>query len=66
MIRTILIDDERHALINLERLLKGYDQIEIIGTYTDVTKMFEKIKKEKVDMIFLDIEMPKMKGIEAA
>jgi two-component SAPR family response regulator len=28
--------------------------------------MFEKIKKEKVDMIFLDIEMPKMKGIEAA
>jgi two-component SAPR family response regulator len=61
-----LIDDERHALINLERLLKNYNQIEIIGAYTDVTKIFEKIKKEKVHMVFLDIEMPKMKGIEAA
>jgi two-component SAPR family response regulator len=61
-----LVDDEKHALINLEHLLRGYKQIEIIGTYTDVRKIFEKIKKEKVDMVFLDIEMPKMKGIEAA
>lgn len=66
MIRTILIDDERPALNNLERLLKDYNQIEIVGAYTDVTKVFEKIKKEKVHLIFLDIEMPKMKGIEAA
>lgn len=66
LIRTILIDDERPALNNLERLLKDYDQIEIVGAYTDVTKVFEKIKKEKVHLIFLDIEMPKMKGIEAA
>ncbi|MCT4543878.1 MAG: response regulator [Vallitalea sp.] len=66
MIKTILIDDERPALNNLERLLKGYDQIEIIGAYTDVTKVFEKIKKEKVHMFFLDIDMPKMKGIDAA
>ncbi|MCT4507874.1 MAG: response regulator [Tepidibacter sp.] len=66
MIRTILIDDERPSLNNLERLLKEYDCIEIIGAYTDITKVFEKIKKEKVNLIFLDIEMPKMKGIEAA
>jgi two-component SAPR family response regulator len=66
LIKTILIDDERPALNNLERLLKGYDQIEIIEAYTDVTKVFEKIKKEKVHMFFLDIDMPKMKGIDAA
>ncbi|MCT4595979.1 MAG: response regulator [Anaeromicrobium sp.] len=66
MIRTILVDDERPALKNLERLLKGYDYIEIVGAYTDITKAFEEIKKEKVHLIFLDIEMPKMKGIEGA
>jgi two-component SAPR family response regulator len=66
LIRAILIDDERPALNNLERLLKGYNQIEVVGLYTDVTKAFEEIKKKKVNLIFLDIEMPKIKGIEAA
>jgi two-component SAPR family response regulator len=66
LIKTILIDDERPALNNLECLLKGYDQIEIVGLYTDVTKVFDEIKKEEVHLIFLDIEMPKIKGIEAA
>lgn len=64
--RTILVDDERPALKNLERFLKEYDYIEVIGAYTDVTMIFEEIKKEKVHLVFLDIEMPKMKGIEAA
>jgi two-component SAPR family response regulator len=66
LIRTVLVDDEKHALNNLERLLKGYDHIQVVGAYTDVTKIFEKIKEEKVHLAFLDIEMPKMKGIEAA
>lgn len=66
MIRTIIIDDEMHALNYLERLLKSYDQIDISGKYTDVTKVFDHIKSEKVHIIFLDIEMPKMNGIQAA
>lgn len=66
LLRTLLVDDERPALNNLERLLKGYDYIEIVGAYTDITKVFEEVKKESIHLIFLDIEMPKMKGIEAA
>lgn len=66
LIKTILIDDEKAALNNLERFLKGYDQIEILGAYTDETKALEEIKNKRVNLIFLDIEMPKMKGIEVA
>lgn len=66
MIRTILIDDERPAINNLERFLRNYEEIEVIGTYTDASDAFEDIKNKKVHLILLDIEMPKMQGIEAA
>lgn len=66
LIRTILIDDERPALKVLEYQLKQYDYIKIVGQYTDVVEAIEKIKQSHLQLVFLDIEMPKMKGIEAA
>ncbi|WP_113672844.1 response regulator [Vallitalea guaymasensis] len=66
MYRTILIDDEKFALKALKHLLKKYEDIEVVGTYTDVDEAFEKMRISKVDIVFLDIEMPKMKGIHAA
>lgn len=66
LIRTILIDDERPALNNLERFLRDYNEIEVIGAFTDTSNAFEVIKNKEVHLILLDIEMPKMKGIVAA
>ncbi len=66
MLRTILVDDEKPALINLAYKLSKYDCIEIVGKYTEVELALEKIKEEKIDLIFLDIEMPGIKGINAA
>ncbi|GMQ56687.1 response regulator [Vallitalea sediminicola] len=66
MLKTLLIDDEKFALKALQHLLKKYQDIEIVGTYTDIDAALEKIKNDTVDVIFLDIEMPKMKGIHAA
>jgi two-component SAPR family response regulator len=66
MLKTILVDDERPALKALEYQLKQYKEIEIVGGYIDITLAFEKMRKESIDLVFLDIEMPKMKGIEAA
>ncbi len=66
MLKTILVDDEKPALINLAYKLGKHDCIEIVGEYSEVELALETIKNQKIDLIFLDIEMPGIKGINAA
>lgn len=64
--KMILIDDEPIALEVLEHMLSPYEEINIIGKYTKYTDALESIKKEKPDVIFLDIEMGDMNGLKLA
>lgn len=65
MLKTILVDDERPALKALEHLLKRYPDIEIKGTFTDPDQAREALQ-EKIDLVFLDIDMQKQNGIDFA
>lgn len=65
MIRSILIDDERNALEMMEWLLKTYcPQVEIVDMCTSAQQGIESINRHKPDVIFLDIEMPRMNGFD--
>ncbi|MEO3946917.1 response regulator [Gorillibacterium sp. CAU 1737] len=66
MIRAILIDDERLALLQLDRLLKEHSDVEVIGSYTDPLSAFAEVIERKPDVIFLDIHMPGLNGLQAA
>lgn len=66
MLRTVLVDDEKPALKVLERLLKQYPEIEIVGMFTDAEQALELVKNDEVDLLFLDIDMPKLNGIATA
>lgn len=64
MIRTIIIDDEPLACSLLEEMLQAYPQIKIEAVCYDGISGLEKIQEFKPDLIFLDIQMPKITGIE--
>lgn len=65
MYRCIIIDDDRHAIISLEKYIDSFPTIELVASYTDPLKALTAImKSDPVDLILLDIDMPKINGIE--
>ncbi|GAM04512.1 MULTISPECIES: LytR/AlgR family response regulator transcription factor [Novosphingobium] len=61
-IRTILVDDEKLAIQGLQLRLEKYADVEIIDTCSNGREAIRKIKTEKPDLVFLDIQMPGFDG----
>lgn len=65
MIRTILVDDESKGRLYLRQLCeKNLPQIKIVGEAGNAAEALSLIEMEKPDLVFLDIEMPAMTGME--
>jgi DNA-binding LytR/AlgR family response regulator len=64
MLRTIIAEDEKLARQRLKRLLNKYDDIQIIGEAEDGGTALEMVNELKPDILFLDIQMPVMTGVE--
>jgi two-component SAPR family response regulator len=64
--KAIIVDDERLALRDLERQLSKIAGIEVAGTFRLASDALEQIPELKPDIVFLDIDMPEISGIEAA
>ncbi|RIX52078.1 response regulator [Paenibacillus nanensis] len=65
MIRALLIDDEEIALDVMEILLEQIGDVTIAGKYQRVSEAIAQAAELKPDIIFLDIEMPGMNGLDA-
>ena len=65
-LRTIIVDDEPLAVERLEILCADQPAIEIVGTASDGVAALRLAQHLTPDLIFLDIGMPKMDGINAA
>ncbi len=65
MFRTVIIDDEKNSVEVLELLLKKkFKDIDIVGKFTSAPQGLEYLKKNEVDLVFLDIEMPYLSGFD--
>lgn len=62
----VLIDDEQHALDYLEDLLSEYEDVQVVGKYLNPTIGIENILEHDVDLVFLDINMPNVSGMDVA
>ncbi|MBV7265513.1 LytR/AlgR family response regulator transcription factor [Erythrobacter ani] len=61
-IRTILVDDEKLAIQGLQVRLEQFEDVEVIDTCSNGREAIRKIKTEKPDLVFLDIQMPGFDG----
>jgi two-component system, LytTR family, response regulator len=64
MIKTILIDDEPLARTITREYLQSYPAIQIVQECNDGFEGVKAIANHKPDLIFLDIQMPKINGFE--
>ena len=64
MIRAFVVDDEKLAVQRLTRLLNDTGRVTIAGSATDPQDALDALRDADVDVVFLDIQMPEMTGIE--
>ena len=59
-----IIDDEPIAIDIIRRYLNKLDDFEVKASFEEPLEAFQALKKEPVDLIFLDIQMPGLSGLE--
>jgi len=59
----IIVDDEPIAREIIERYLEPFDQITLVGKCSNAIEANVLLQKNKIDLIFLDIEMPQINGL---
>ena len=64
MFRVVLIDDEALVLKGMSMVLEKDENIQLVGTASTGPEGFDLIYKEKPDIVFTDIRMPGMTGLE--
>jgi two-component system, LytTR family, response regulator len=63
-IRALIVDDETHARSRLRQMLKPESDVETIGECANGGQALDSIKSLNPDLVFLDVQMPKLSGIE--
>ena len=62
----IIVDDEPLAVKLLESFVQKTPELQLLGSFTDSVEAINAIKAQKPNLLFLDIQMPDLNGMELA
>jgi DNA-binding NarL/FixJ family response regulator len=65
MIRVVLVDDHAVIRAGLEQLLSGTEDIAVVGAAEDGARALEVIRRERPDVVLMDLQMPGVDGVAA-
>ena len=66
LISCIIVDDEPLAVKLLESFVTKTPDLRLLGSFTDSVEAINAVKEQKPDLLFLDIQMPDLNGMELA
>jgi len=64
MLRCIVVDDEPPAIDIIAGYVPDVSFLQLAGTFTNPVEALMQVQKEKIDLIFLDIQMSKLTGLQ--
>ena len=62
--RVMIVDDEPLAIKLVESHISKLENLEIVAKCTNAMEAFDILREKKVDLLFLDIQMPQITGLE--
>ncbi len=65
-VKCIVIDDEPVARKGMQEYIAQVDFLELAGVFENAQKAYAVLAQQHVDLVFLDIEMPSMNGLDTA
>jgi two-component system LytT family response regulator len=64
MIRALVVDDEPNAREELSALLRETGAVEVVGACANAVEAIPAVRRERPDVLFLDVQMPAISGFE--
>jgi two-component system LytT family response regulator len=65
-IRVVIVDDEPLGRRRIEDALKSHQDVDVVGFAGDGAAAIDTIRRLEPDLVFLDVQMPRMTGLEVA
>jgi len=63
--RALIVDDEKLARDELAFLLKSFPEVDVVGEASNGLEAIECIRELEPDLVFMDVQMPGLNGVEA-
>lgn len=63
-IKTLIVDDEPHAIEIIEKYIELIPEIELVGKCNNAIQAFQQLQRHEINLLFLDIKMPGLLGTD--